>query len=60
MWREMVTAVLKDKEVHEVILRTVAELRRTIKASEQETYTKEELLYLLKKVADYMIQRPPQ
>lgn len=52
--------MLKDKEVQDVILHTLAELRRTIKASEKENYTKGELLDLLKKVADFMIQRPPQ
>ena len=60
-WSEKeVTTMLKDKEVQDVILHTLAELRRTIKASEKENYTKGELLDLLKKVADFMIQRPPQ
>lgn len=47
--------MLKDKEVQQVILHTLAELRRTIKASEKENYTKGELLDLLKKVGDFMI-----
>lgn len=46
--------MLKDKEVQQVILHTLAELRRTIKASEKENYTKGELLDLLKKVGDFM------
>lgn len=46
--------MLKDKEVQQVILHTLAELRRTIKASEKENYTKAELLDLLKKVGDFM------
>lgn len=46
--------MLKDKEVQQVILHTLAELRRTITASERETYTKAELLDLLKKVGDFM------
>lgn len=46
--------MLKEKEIQEVILHTLEELRQTIKASSRETYTREELLQLLKQVADFM------
>ena len=46
--------MLNDKQVQEVILGTLEELRRTIEASSRETYTREELLRLLKQVADTM------
>jgi len=46
--------MLNDKQVQEVILSTLAELRQTIKASSRETYTRDELLQLLEQVASVM------
>lgn len=46
--------MLKEKEVQDVILHTLDELSQTIKASEKQSYTKEELLDLLGHVADFM------
>ena len=47
--------MLKEKEIQEIILHTLDELRQTIEASSRETYTREELLQLLKQVADVMV-----
>ena len=46
--------MLKEKEIQEVILRTLDELHQTIQTSEKQSYTKEELLDLLGRVADFM------
>lgn len=46
--------MLKEKEVQQIILGTLGELRQTIEGSERQTYTKEELLELLGQVADIM------
>lgn len=50
------TAMLREKEIQEAILHTLDELRQTIEGSSRETYTREELLQLLKQVADAMVQ----
>ena len=55
MWK-MVTVMLKEKEIQQVILHTLDELRQTIETSEREYYSKEELLQLLKQVANVMTQ----
>lgn len=55
MWK-MVTVMLKEKEIQQVILHTLDELRQTIETSERENYSKEELLQLLKQVANVMTQ----
>lgn len=52
--------MLKEKEIQEVILHTLDELSQTIETSERQSYTKEELLDLLKKVADFMIAKSSQ
>lgn len=46
--------MLKEKEIQEVILHTLDELRQTIEASNRESYTREELLQLLEQVSDFM------
>ncbi len=46
--------MLKDREVREVILHTLEELRQTIQASSRENYTKEELIDLLGQVSAAM------
>ncbi len=46
--------MLKEKESQEVILHTLRELSQTIQASQKQSYTKEELLDLLERVADFM------
>ena len=46
--------MLKEKEIQEVILHTLDELRQTIQDSEKRSYTREELLDLLGRVADFM------
>lgn len=46
--------MLKEKEIQEVILHTLDELRQTIEVSSRESYTREELLQLLKQVSDFM------
>ena len=46
--------MLKEKEIQEVILHTLDDLSQTIQASEKQSYTKEELLDLLGRVADFM------
>lgn len=46
--------MLKEKEIHETILHTLDELRQTIKDSEKQSYSKEELLDLLGRVANFM------
>lgn len=51
--------MLKEKEIQEVILHTLNELRQTIQVSDRQTYTKEELLDLLQKVADFMTTQRP-
>ena len=55
MWK-MVTVMLKEKEIQQVILHTLDELRQTIETSARENYSKEELLQLLKQVANVMTQ----
>lgn len=46
--------MLNEKEVQQVILRTLDELRQTIKGSSKETYTREELLQLLDQLTGAM------
>lgn len=46
--------MLREQEVHQVIIRTLEELRLTIDAGNKERYTKEELLDLLTKVSAIM------
>lgn len=46
--------MLKEQEIQQVILHTLDELRQTIRASSKESYTKEELLLLLKQISDIM------
>lgn len=46
--------MLREQDVQHVILHTLEELRLTIDASSQESYTKEELLDLLTKVSAIM------
>ena len=53
MWKKVKTT-LKEKEIQEVILHTLDELSQTVQASEKQSYTKEELLDLLGRVADFM------
>lgn len=55
MWKK-VTNTLKEKEIQQVILHTLDELRQTIEASSRESYTREELLQLLEQVAVVMKQ----
>ena len=53
MWKKVKTT-LKEKEIQEVILHTLDELSQTVQASGKQSYTKEELLDLLGRVADFM------
>lgn len=55
MWK-MVTVMLNEKEIQQVILHTLDELRQTIESSSRESYTREELLQLLEQVAVVMKQ----
>lgn len=55
MWK-MVTVMLKEKEIQQVILHTLDELRQIIESSSRESYTREELLQLLKQVAGAITQ----
>lgn len=48
--------MLNEKEVQQVILHTLDELRQTIKGSSKETYTREELLQLLEQLTGAMTQ----
>lgn len=45
---------MKEQEVHQIILHTLAELRNTVERSRKETYTKAELIELITKVSDIM------
>ena len=53
MWKKVKTT-LKEKEIQEVILHTLDELSQTVQASGKQSYTKEELLDLLGRVANFM------
>lgn len=46
--------MLREQEIQQVILHTLEELRQTIESSSRETYTRSELLQLLRQVADAM------
>ena len=46
--------MLKEKEIQEVILHTLDQLRQTIQASEKQSYAKQELLGLLDQVSAIM------
>ena len=49
-----VMTMLNEKEVQQVILHTLDELRQTIKDSSKEAYTREELLQLLEQLTGAM------
>lgn len=49
-----VMTMLNEKEVQQVILHTLDELRQTIKDSSKEAYTREELLQLLDQLTGAM------